>query len=191
MKSVGNNQEQSGNLPTLKSEKDALMIRLRIEGRSYQEISEASGVPIKTIQNTLCRGGRLEPLYRQILQKAQKSVSESVNEAVMLAKQEAKPAMERQIELSKTAENEAALFKANEFILNLAGVSSESTLRSILKSLSYERALEKVDEAFLDIYGKPCTSGASSAGIQLSPEDVDRLNTTLQEFKALNKRGTQ
>ena len=154
---TGNNQEQSGNLPVtiLRNEKDALATRLKLEGKNYLAISEATGVPVKTLQNNFAKGGRLEAAYREFLQQSQAQGKEAAAIVLERAKQEAKSAIERIIALSKDANNEAALFKANEYILSLAGMTSETSLRDILQSLTYDQAIERLNPIFVDLYKKP------------------------------------
>lgn len=184
---TGNIQEQSGNLPALKSEKDALILKLKLEGKSYAEISAATSVPIKTLQNCLSKGGRLENAYRELLRRSQEQGKETADIVFEVAKQEARAAIERMIELSKTAGNEAALFKANEYLLALAGIAQDSSLDAMLRKLSYEEGKEKVDKVFVAIYGKPCSSGDTSS-FQASSEDIARLEEIAKMMAKLHEQ---
>ena len=101
------------------------------------------------------KGGRLEKAYQDFAQLHQRLAHEKVTSALNRAREEALNAIERIITLSKDACNEAAIFKANEYLLNLAGVNSKLTLRSFFQNLSSGEARKLVDDLFRDLYGEP------------------------------------
>ncbi len=157
MELIGNNREDSGNLSMPKNEKDALAVRMKVEGMGYREISQATGVPVKTLQNSFSKGGRLQEAYLAYRSQSHQQFEETAKEVSERAGQEAKAAFERMVELSKTAGNEAAFYKANEYILSLVGViehqSPVEILKKIFRRLGHKRSQEVVDEAFYELFG--------------------------------------
>jgi len=132
-----------------------LAIRLRLEGKTYQKVSEATGVPIKTLQNSFAKGGRLCKAFNACFTQSRDDAEEVTENVLMKARKEAGAAIERLITLSQSAENEAVFYKANEFLLHLAGVSAGSAMRDTLKKMTYEKAKEMMTDLFKEIFGKP------------------------------------
>ena len=136
-------------------QKELQAVQLRYLGKTSGEIAVATGYNDNYIRNLFMNGGRLEKAYRDFALEQQKKAHESVCMALNSAREEALQAMERIIALSKDASNEAAIFKANEYLLNLAGINSKLTLRSFFQNLSSDDARKLVDDLFRELYGEP------------------------------------
>ena len=136
---ASNNELQRKTTLTLHEldQKELQAIQLRYLGKTSSEIAEATGYNENYVRNLFMNGGRLERAYKDFVLKQQIKAHESVDMALNRARQEALQAIERIIALSKDADNEAAIFKANEFLLNVAGIKSEVTLRSFFQNKTY------------------------------------------------------
>jgi len=134
--------------------RDLQAIQLRYLGKTSGEIAEVTGFDEGYVRQLFKNGGRLEKAYKDFALKQQNKAQESVDMALNRARQEALQAIERIITLSKDASNEAAIFKANEFLLNVAGIKSEVSLRSFFQNKTYQQAEKLVDELFHDLFGQ-------------------------------------
>ncbi len=142
------------------NEKERQAVEMRYLGKTSQEIGEATGYNDVYVRNLFMQGGRLEKAYRDFAHIQQGLAQEKVASALNRAREEALSAIERIIALSKDASNEAAIFKANEFLLSVAGVNAQVTLRTFLLNKSYEHACKLVDDTFKDLYGKTIRDSA-------------------------------
>lgn len=129
-------------------------VQLRYLGKTSIEIAEVTGYNENYIRNLFMNGGRLENAYKQFAFEQQNKAQQSVDMALNRAMEEALQAVERIITLSKDADNEAAIFKANEFLLNVAGIKSETTLKGFFQNKTYDQAKAMVEEIFNAIYQK-------------------------------------
>jgi hypothetical protein len=138
---------------------ELLAIEMRYQGKSSREISESTGYSESSVRRLFMTGGRLEDAYNQYLQQRRIENQAIANAALQTATQEAGSAIERIIALSKNPINGPVCYKANEYLLNIAGVGQEAGLYSYLKALTYEQALSKLNAAFMDLFGKCMSSG--------------------------------
>ena len=157
-----NNELQLKVTPDLEdlNEKEFRAVEMRYLGKTSQEIAEATGYNDVYVRNLFMQGGRLERAYRDFAHIQRGLAQEKVSSALNRAREEALSAIERIIALSKDASNEAAIFKANEFLLSVAGINAQVTLRTFLLNKSYEQACKLVDDAFKDLYGKTIRDSA-------------------------------
>ena len=142
--------------PTLSdlNEKERRALEMRYLGKTSKEIGQATGYNKIYVRNLFMRGGRLEQAYKDFAHNQQSRAQQSVDMALNRAMEEAVQAIERIIALSKDADNEAAIFKANEFLLNVAGIKGEATLKSFFQNKTYEQARTMVEGIFNEIYQK-------------------------------------
>jgi len=136
------------------SEKDTKTIQLRYLGKFSNEIAHATGYNESHVRRLFMRGGRLEKAYEEYATQQQRWSEESSTIVFERAKQESENAIERMIVLSKDSTNGPVCYKANEYLLGLAGVSSETSLRNILKKLSYKEAIATLEPLFKEFYGE-------------------------------------
>lgn len=136
------------------NQKELQALQLKYFGKTSGEIAEATGYNENYVRNLFMRGGRLERAYNDFALKQQDKTQTNVDMALSRARDEALQAIERVIALSKDARNEAAIFKANEFLLALAGVGNQATLRGSFQNKTYEQAKAMVEELFKDIFQK-------------------------------------
>lgn len=151
-----NNEIQRKVTPSLNelNQKELQAIQLKYLGKTSGEIAKATGYNKNYVRNLFMSSGRLEKAYKDFALKQQNKAQQSVDMALSRAMEEALQAIERIIALSKDADNEAAIFKANEFLLNVAGIKSEATLRGFFQSKTCEQARAMVEEVFNDVYQK-------------------------------------
>ena len=145
--------KQTLNLEDL-NEKERLTVELRYMGKTSQEIADATGYNENYVRNLFMQGGRLEPAYNDFAQIQRNRAQETVSIALNRARDEALGAIERIISLSKEACNEAAILKANEFLLNIAGIHGQLTLRSFFEGKTYDQAKKMANELFRELYDK-------------------------------------
>ncbi len=152
-----NNELQLKQTPSLEEldQRELTAVQMRFSGCTSKEIAEATGYNDVYVRNLFMSEGRLERAYKAFAHDQQQKAQESVDTALNRARQEALQAIERIIALSKDASNEAAIFKANEFLLNVAGIKNETTLRTLFQNKTYEQAKKMVDEIFNEIFNKP------------------------------------
>ena len=166
MKQESNNEQQNTTaIEKCLSEREHQAMQMRYLGKTSKEIAVATGYNESHVRRLFMKGGRLEKAYENFVQKQHGLVQERAALALERARQEAEDAMERIVTLSKDLEGGPVCYKANEYLLTLAGVSRGATLRDILKSMNYETALEKLDELFREIYGKPIRTASHSIAL--------------------------
>ena len=138
-------------------QKELQAVELKYLGKTSSEIAKSTGYNENYVRNLFMSDGRLEKAYKDFALRQQNEAQKSVVMALNRAREEALQAIERIIALSKDADNEAAIFKANEFLLNVAGIKSEVSLRSFFQNKTYEQARKLVDELFSDLFGQNAT----------------------------------
>ena len=153
-----------------------------MEGKSYDEISQETGIAKKTLQNSFAKGGRLEKPYQRLIEQSQTQNKEAAQIVFEIAKEEASASIERMIELSKSAGTEAALYKANEFILGIVGAVGSTSLRRMLQDLTYEQAINKLEPIFMDLYHRPI-NGPLLIYNPDNPEGSEAMSKRLKELK--------
>ncbi|MFA6599830.1 MAG: hypothetical protein WC352_02465 [Candidatus Omnitrophota bacterium] len=136
------------------NEKERLAVEMRYLGKTSQEIADATGYNENYVRNLFMQGGRLAPAYSDFARIQRDRAQETVDIALNRARDEALGAIERIISLSKEACNEAAILKANEFLLNVAGIHGQLTLRSFFQGKSDDHAFKIMSELFKELYGK-------------------------------------
>lgn len=147
---------------------------MRFAGSNCKDIGETLKVAHGTVRNWFSKGGLLEKPYQEFKASQMPKVKETANLILEKAKQDALIAYQRMNNLSAGANNEAVSYKANEFIIGLAGITTDNSLEGMLKKLTYEEAKEKIDAAFKVVYGKPLSPSLS----ELSDEErVERLQS--------------
>ena len=122
MQQIGNSLQRVV-APLQLGDKELQAIQMRYLGKPSKEIAQVLGYNESSVRRLFMSGGRLERAYQEYALRQQVGHEDAAKEALERVKEETKAALERIIELSKSAENEAAIFKANEFLLSLAGVS--------------------------------------------------------------------
>ncbi len=141
------------------SGRDFEAIQLRYMGKTSREIAEVTGFNEDYVRQLFMQGGRLEKAYKEFALIQQKQAQEKVTAAINRAREEAYDAIERIIALSKDACNEAAIFKANEYVLSIAGIQQGAALKDFFKGKTYEQAKKIVDDLFVGIYSRPVGDG--------------------------------
>ncbi len=136
------------------TEKERLAVELKYFGKTSQEIADATGYNENYVRNLFMGGGRLEAAYRDFAQMQRTKSQATVDQALTKAREEALGALERIIALSKEACNEAAILKANELLLTIAGISGTHSLRNFLQGKTYEQARKAMNELFEELFGK-------------------------------------
>jgi hypothetical protein len=136
------------------NEKERLAVELKYMGKTSKEIADATGYNENYVRNLFMQGGRLTPAFNDFAQVQRDRAQETVSIALNRARDEALGAIERIIALSKEACNEAAILKANEFLLNIAGIHGQLTLRSFFEGKTYDQACKMANELLRDLYGK-------------------------------------
>ena len=137
------------------SGKDQKAIEMRYLGKSSEEIGAETGWTPAHVRRLFMTNGRLSKHYEQYVTTQQGLAQIKAATVLERAKQEAQEAIERMVLLSKDPSNGPVCFKANEYLLGIAGVSQEVTIKTALQKLSYEEALEKLNPLFLEVYDKP------------------------------------
>ena len=100
------------------------------------------------------KGGRLESAFTQYVNEQKQLAQGGATQAFERVKQETQGAIERMIGLAKNPENGPVCFKANEYLLDIAGLSHEATLESFFEKLTYQEAKKRVDQLFVKLYNK-------------------------------------
>lgn len=166
------------------NERDLKAIQLRYVGKSSKEIAEATNWNESHVRRLFMKGGRLETAYESYVSK-QHGLAQAQAESVLeRAKQEAQSAIERMVQLSKDSQNGPVCFKANEYLLTLAGASTEASLRGFFQKLSFEEAKKKINEVFRDLYEAP----ADFLDVQLDAESIQCINELLQKRRERMER---
>lgn len=159
MKQVGNDKQQIATASSNLTERDVKAVQLRYLGKSSREIAEATSWNESHVRRLFMKGGRLEAAYEAYAHKQQGIAQAKAESILERAKQEAQSAIERMVELSKDPGNGPVCYKANEYLLGLAGASTEASLRGLLQKLSFEEAKKRINETFEELYGRTLESG--------------------------------
>ena len=129
-------------------------VELKYLGKPYAAIAATTGYHEGSIKKLFMTDGRLTKAYEEFASIQRGKSQENVDLALSKAKAETVNAMERIIALSKDAQTEGGIFKANEFLLQVAGVKETDTLRTFLQSKTHEQASRIMDDLFRSIYGR-------------------------------------
>lgn len=133
-------------------------MQMRYLGKSSNEIGAALDLTASTARGLFCKGGRLQDEYAEYSQRMVANREEQIKNLLLdRLRQEAPEALERMIDLGKTADSEGGRFKSNEWILGTMGLSASVSLESIMRGMSYERAKDTINQLAYSIYGKPFT----------------------------------
>jgi len=151
----GNNMQQFATDSYGLTQQEVRAIQLRYEGKSSQQIATATGYNASHVRRLFMSNGRLEQPYRAYERQQQQSAQVEATTALERAKEEAESAIERMVTLSKTPDNGPVCYKANEYLLSLSGINADASIRSTLQKLSYDKAKERTNEIFIDVFGKP------------------------------------
>lgn len=154
MSNKARQQEVTKSANQLLAPRDLKMIELRYLGTPSKTIAKVVQMNESHVRKLFMSGGRLEKSYQIYVEQQQKQSEQVAQQALQRAKEEALKAIERMIALSEDKEGGAVCYKANEYLLQLVGVTAEPSLRSIFGKLSYDEAVKKVHELFVDLYGK-------------------------------------
>jgi len=127
---------------------------MRYSGANCKEIAERINVSHGTVRNWFASGGLLDKPYEKFKTTQASKVKDTAVEITEKAKRDAHDAYQRQVNLAQSAANEAVQYKGNEFIIGLAGVSADKTLKEILNKLTYEDAKRKLNQQFVEVYGR-------------------------------------
>ncbi len=125
------NELQQITTPSLSglSEKDIKTIQLKYLGKFSNEIAHATGYNESHVRRLFMKDGRLARAYEEYSRQQQHRHEAVAALALEKAKGEVHDAIERMIALSKDPTNGPVCYRANEYLLNLAGVSAETSLR--------------------------------------------------------------
>ena len=155
MEQLSNEQKQIATLALSGlSEKDIKAVQMRYLGKFSNEIACATGYNESHVRRLFMRGGRLEKAYEEYTRQQQGQAQIIAEVVLERAKQEAEDAIGRMIELAKDSSNGPVCFKANEYILNIVGVSSDVSLKGILQKLTYKEAIATLEPLFQELYGE-------------------------------------
>ena len=121
----GKNREISGNLPMIRSDKDARIVDMKLKGYSNKEIAKATGMSVKTVQNIVSKGGKLYSII-QSLRGEKTAVLRQGNlqgqESLLEAKH---PAIQELIRLALESPNDIVRLRAIQLILEMTGIWSD------------------------------------------------------------------
>ena len=137
------------------NEKEQLAVDMRFKGKTSEEIAEATGFKASYVRKLFMEGGRLREAYDDFLKYHHKGAKEVADIVIQRAKDEAPKALERMVALSHDRDNGPVCYKANEKIIELGGVSQETSLKAHFQGLSYESAKRRVNDLFQELFGKP------------------------------------
>lgn len=118
----GNNREEPGSFPAIRSDKDGLIVDMKLRGHRNREIAEATGMALKTAQNIVSKGGRLYPALEALRFEKSLVLREGHRSAwdnLCAAKE---PSVEELRRIAREDPNPAARLKAIDMILDLTGV---------------------------------------------------------------------
>ena len=125
MEANGENRGKTGNLPMIKSQRDAQVVDLKLKGHTNKKIALATEMNPKTIGNILSKGGRL---YRSLqslrADKTEVLVAHTVSaqESLLSAKD---PAIQELKRIALESPNDVARLKAIDMIIELTGIRDE------------------------------------------------------------------
>lgn len=148
-KQEGNTSKQVGTL----SQREQQAVHLRFLGKSSGEIASVIGITPMSVRRWFMKGGRLADIYDAYSKKQLAQNEDVIQKVLDRAKEEAPKAFERMVGLSETPDLGPTCYKANEFILN-ATAKVDASLKTHLQDLSFEIALERVNEVFRELYSK-------------------------------------
>lgn len=191
-----NNELQQKRTVFLKklNEKERRAIEMRSLGKTSNEIAVATGYNEAYVRNLFMRGGRLEKAYEEFLSNQHRLSQEKVRATLNRAQDEALPAFDRVISLSKKSDNEAAFFKANELILEIAGVTQEDVMRKFCRGKTRDAVIERLELIFKELKWSPLQQKSNP----LSSEDFKKrlqnmINAVAEGYfgKIRFKKGTR
>jgi len=150
-----NEKSGSGSLPFVKNDRDGLAIDMKLQGKPNQEIADATGISLGTVQNILTKGGRLYPILESL--RSQKALvlredNLSTWQKLLASKD---PAVEELRRIAREDPNTAARLKAIDMILELTGVRDGEKppfLDSADRDKSSERFTEWANEYLLKAF---------------------------------------
>ena len=121
----GNIREKSGNFPTIRNDKDGLVVDMKIRGCSNKKISEATGISLKTVQNIVSKGGRLYSAIQSLREDKTITLAENnltVWDSLLAAKD---PAVQELKRIALESPNDVARLKAIDMIIGLIGIRDD------------------------------------------------------------------
>ncbi|OGW83213.1 MAG: hypothetical protein A2Z83_06355 [Omnitrophica bacterium GWA2_52_8] len=136
------------------SEKDFSAIRMRVLGKTSGEIAQALGMNESSVRRLFMQGGRLQEPYQKALSQAQQSGDDVLTSLFEKAKQEADNALENIKKMANDGTHSPVSYKANEYLLNVAGVKESTSLRGFFENKTYEQALRVMNDLFQSLYGR-------------------------------------
>jgi len=136
------------------NDRERKAVEMRYLGHTYAEIAGQTSYHEGSVRKLFMSNGRLAKAYEQYADTQRTKAQDNTEQALAKAKGEAMNALERIINLSQNAQTEGGIFKANEFLLQLAGVTQETALRSFFQAKTYEQAQRIVNDLFMSIYGR-------------------------------------
>lgn len=143
-------------MPDLKDldERERKAVEMKYFGQTYGAIAKEIGYHEGSVGKLFMTAGRLTKAYGQFAALHRVKAQNTADQALTLAKAEALNAIERIIHLSQNAKTEGGIFKANEFLLQISGVTESVVLRSFLHTKTFEQAQRIMDDLFKSIYGR-------------------------------------
>lgn len=180
---IGNSREESGNPPLVKNDRDGLAIDMKLQGKTNQEIAEATEMSLKTVQNILTKGGRLYPILESLRSKKTIVLQEgnlSTWQKLLASKD---PAIEELRRIAREDPYSAARLKAIDMIFDLTGVRDGERpplLDPANPSETLGRFVEWANEYILKTFREEAPALAlehqGSKEAQISPEELNKLS---------------
>lgn len=158
-------------------------IHLKYIGKEYPEIARKIGYSESSVKKWFMKGGRLAEVYEAYQTKQMKDAEDVTQRAIEQAKMVVPDAMKKVIEIAQDSDQKDCL-RANEKILDLAGVTADENLRRYFQKLSFEEALKRIDSLFDALYGKSLMAWRDATNGRLD-EKLDGLST--EELRNLAK----
>jgi len=157
MDEESNKNEQNttpNELAPVLNDKEMTAIQMKFLGRSSTEISAATGYNENYVRNLFMTGGRLERHYVDFARLQRAKSQQKIAQVIDRAREEALPAIETIIALSRAGDTEAAQYNASKLLLQMAGIQSETSLRNFFADKDYDQAKEMLEKLFQDLYGR-------------------------------------
>lgn len=170
---------------------ESTAVRMRYTSAGYPEISKETGIAYRRVRKLFMAGGKLEAPLEEYRASQQSRIQKSADDVAEEVKQDMMNAYQRMRDLSENAETDAGSFKANEFILKLAGISSDVSLKTLISKLGPTKARSSVSEMFMDLFGEPFARESETAVMDLTSEQTDKLIAIAERnsliYKELNE----
>ena len=161
------------------SAKEFQAVQMRFAGADHLEIAKATGI----------RHGHLRQLFMKKEGKEGKlmkalveyralqglKMQESANNVIEEAKKDVKAAYDRMVSLSKDASTDAGVFRSNEWLLSVAGIGAEVSIKSLISKMGVSKARDAINQAFMEVFTEPFAHGIDSDVYRLTEEQINQL----------------